>query len=217
MILSAVKNLFFWRPYTTRQNIDYWKKRGDEKYWVDYQNTWKHPHRLAIAAYLKKLGWFSLFEIGCGSAPNLILIARVFPKRQMGGMDINPKAIEIAERVFKGALFKVGDGGDIFMSDKSTDVVLVDAYLIYVGPLQIRKYIRELKRIGRNYLVMHEFHHKSWLKRWKLRVFSGRHAYDYKKLLEQEGFYDIQVYRMPVYEADNEQEFRHFIVARIPS
>jgi ubiquinone/menaquinone biosynthesis C-methylase UbiE len=214
---NILKNLFFWRAYTTNQNKEYWKKKGDVQYWVDYQKTWSHLHRDVIASFLNRIRWFSLMEMGCGSAPNIIKLVKTFPGRQMAGIDINQTAIDVAKSAFKsGALFRVGSGEDVMMSDKCCDVVLTDMYLIYVGPNKIGKYIKEIKRLARDYVVLHEFHERSWLERWKLRILSGRHAYNYIKVLEKQGFYDVQTYRMPKFEEDNEQRFRHLIVARVP-
>lgn len=205
---------FFDRPYTTKQNETYWSKR--EGGWKEYLETWRHPHRYFISHILKQINWFSLVELGCGSGANLRNIVEVLPNRNLGGIDINPKAIELAEKTFKGGFFRVGSAEDVFMSDKSTDLVLTDMLLIYVAPFKIKKYLREIKRIARNHVVLCEFHHKSWWQRLKLRVFSGRHAYDYEKLLTKLGFWDVQAIKIPQFEEDNEQEFRYLIVARVP-
>ena len=210
----TLNKLFFWRRYTTRQNSKYWAKRTYG--WIEYLETWDNPHRYFISHILKQLVWISLVEIGCGSGPNLKNIVTQIGGKQLGGVDINPEAIEIASKAFKGGFFKNCSANDIMMSDKSTDIVLSDAFYIYVGPLKIKKYLREAKRIARNNLVLCEYHHKSWLKRWKMRIFSGRHAYNYEKLLPKLGFYDVQAIKMPAFEQDNDQEFRYIIIARAP-
>ena len=211
---NPLKNLFFWRPYTTGQNKKYWRNRGDPEYWLEYAKTWNHPHRFIIASYLRQIDWGSLFEVGCGSGPNIINLARLFRGKQLGGIDINKTAIKVLNGLAKGGLFKVGSGENIMMSDKSTDIVLSDAYLIYIDPRHIKKHLKEFKRIARKQIILREYHSFSWIERQKLRIFSGRHAYDYKKLLEQLGFYDVQIYKLPPVEADNEQKFRSLIVAR---
>ena len=82
------------------------------------------------------------------------------------------------------------------MSDKSADVVLTDACLLYVGPFKIRKHLQEIKRVARLQVVFCELNHKSFLARWKLRLLRGYHAHNYKKLLESEGFYDVMMYKL---------------------
>ena len=213
---SFVHNLFFWRAYTTEQNKRYWLKKKDPEYWKEYLKTWNHPHRTIISAALKRFPWVSLFEVGCGSGPNIVNIVKNFQGKQIGGSDINPTAIEVLKANTKGGVFQVGSGEDIMMSDKSTDIALSDMALIYVGPMKIKKYLSEIKRITRNRAIFHEFHSFSWWARTRLRIFSGRHAYNYKSLLEKLGFYDVQIYKMPMFEQDNEQEFRHLIIAKAP-
>lgn len=210
----SYKNLFFWRRYTTKQNANYWANR--KLGWREYLETADHPHRQYITHILSQLNFISLIEIGCGSGPNLASIARNLKGKQLGGVDINPEAIAVANSYFKGGQFRVGDAADMMMTDKGADIILSDAFLIYIGPFKIRKYLREMKRVGRNNIVLCEYHSTSWWKRQLLRVFSGRHSYNWKKLLRSEGFYDITLLKMPQFEEDNEQEFRYLIVARIP-
>lgn len=211
--MNPIKKLPFYRRYTTSQNSRYWAKR---KGWVEYQDTANHPHRHFISHILQKLNWISLMEIGCGSGPNLINITKQISGKQLGGVDINPEAIELCNKTFTGGHFKVGDARDLLMTDKSTDIILSDMFLIYVGPSKIRKYIKEIARVCRNNVVLCEYHNKSWWRRQLLRVFSGRHAYNWKRLLESEGFYDINLIKMPQFEEDNEQDCRYLIVARPP-
>lgn len=212
-MLKLFKKLPFWRRYTTEQNKRYWEKR---KGWEEYLNTADHPHRYFISHILKQLNWLSLIEIGCGSGPNLANIVKSIPNKQLGGVDINAEAIEICKRTFKGGHFKICSADNIMMTDKGTDIALSDMFLIYVGPFKIKRYLTELKRITRNNIVLVEYHSKSWWKRQYLRIFSGRHAYDYKKLLKEMGFYDVTLIKMPEFEPDNEQEFRYMIVAKSP-
>lgn len=211
---NILKKLPFYRRYTTKQNNKYWAGRSYG--WEEYFKTWDHPHRYFITNVLKQLNWISLIEIGCGSGPNIANIVKNIQGKQMGGVDINPEAIAICEKNFKGGHFRVADAKNVMMTDKSTDVVLSDMFLIYIGPLKIGKYINEMKRIARNYIVLCEYHHKSWWRRQWLRTFSGRHAYDWKKRLEKHGFFDITTIKMPQFEQDNEQSYRHLIIARVP-
>lgn len=211
---NLIKKLPFYRRYTTSQNTSYWSQR--KLGWEEYLNTVNHQHRHFITHVLKKINWISLIEIGCGSGPNIANIVQSFEGRQLGGIDINPEAIEICRKTFKGGHFRVGDASDMMMTDKSTDIILSDMFLIYVGPFKINKHIKEIKRVARNYVVLCEYHNESWWRRQWLRVFSGRHAYDWRKRLERHGFYDILTIKIPQFEEDNEQDCRYLIVARPP-
>lgn len=129
---------------------------------------------------MKNLSWFSLIEIGCGAGANLANIARNFNDRQLGGVDVNKDAIEVANKALTGAHLQVGRGDDVMMSDDSTDIVLSDMYLIYVGPRKIKEHLKEMRRLARKYVILCEFHSNSWWKRLYVRFKSGYHAHDYQ-------------------------------------
>lgn len=181
---------------TTKKHKEYWKNRKID--WkTSYLDTWNHPHRQLIANILKLFPWFSLIEVGCGPGPNLVQIVKQIPGRQVGGVDINEDAIALAKETLNGALLKVCSGENLLISDNATDVVLTDMMLIYAGPRKIHKYIEEIKRVARHYVVFCEFHHESWWKRLKLRLQEGYHAYNYEDLLHKHGFYDINIIKIP--------------------
>ena len=211
---NPLKRLFFWRRYSTNQHKKYWQ--GRVYGWKEYSETWNHPRRTFLSNVLKQLPFMSVMEIGCGSGPNLINLLRHVQGKQLGGVDINPEAIKVANSIFHGGYFKVGSAEHMLVSDRSTDVTLTDSFLMYVGPLKIKKYLKEIKRITRDFIVLAEYHHKSWFKRQKLRIFSGRHAYNYKQLLLKLGCYDVTLVKVPDFEQDNDAEFRYIIIARPP-
>lgn len=212
--MDILKNIFC----STEDHKKYWIKRKID--WKkEYQTTVDHPHRQVIIDALSSFNWVSLMEIGCGGGANLIKILKTFKGRQVGGIDINPEAIALCNQTFGGGMFKVNSADDIFMSDKSTDVLLSDMTLIYSGRFKIHKYIREIKRITRNYVVLCEFHSDSWWNRLMLKLHSGYNAYDYKKLLKKHGFYDISLYKLKEDEwpgGNPQKTFGYVIVAKIP-
>ena len=160
----------------------------------------------------------SLFEIGCGAGANLVNIVKSFPDRkiQLGGSDINPDAIKVATEMLKGAVLKVGSGDDIIMSDDSSDIILTDRMLIYVGPREINNYIREIRRIARRYIILCEFHSDSLFERLKLKLTAGYNVYNYVKLLEKHGFYGIIRYRIPQELWPGDMYPSYIIVANVP-
>ena len=202
---------------TTEKHKRYWKERKIN--WIkSYTDTWDHPHRNLIVWMLKSIPFYSLWEVGCGGGANLVKLVKELPGRQYGGSDVSEDAIKACKEVMRGGMFHVESGDNLLMSDKSVDVILSDMCLIYVGPMKIRNYLNEFKRVGRNYIVLCEFHSDSWWKRLKAR-FGGYHVYDYRKILEKEGYYDIMVQHIPEDlwpGADNNTEFRSIITARIP-
>lgn len=202
---------------TTEQHKKYWQERKID--WKSHYQNWDHPHRFLISHILGSIPWYSLIEIGCAAGANLMNIVQQFPGRQIGGIDLNPDAIAQAEKTFQGALLKVGSGDNIMMSDNSTDVTLTDMTLIYVSRRDIDRYVKELKRVSRNYVVLCEFDSKSWWSRLKLKLSTGYNAHDYERILKKWGFYDIVKYKIPpeLWEGGEPQKtFGYIIVARVP-
>lgn len=201
-----------WEKWWQNRKID-WAK--------EYLSTWDHPHRMLIVAALGNLkGWMSLMELGCGAGANLVAILKAGMKdKQLGGVDINPEAIELCRNTFKGGVFKVSPADNLMISDSSTDVVLTDMCLIYYGPRKIHKALEEIKRVARAYVVFCEFHHHSYWKRLQLRLTSGYYAHDYRKILEEHGYSDVELYKIPeeYWPGGNPQKtFGYLIKARVP-
>lgn len=201
---------------TTKSQSAWWKQRKID--WHKSYQNWEHPHRFLISQVLKSLSWLSLIEVGCGGGANLMNILKALPGKQVGGVDINSDAIDLCNKTFRDGVFKVNSADNVMLSDKATDIVLSDAVLIYVSPKDIKRYIKEIKRIGRRYLVLCEFHSTSWWNRLALKINSGYNAYDWKKLLESEGFYDVALYKIPkeVWSGTPWEEFGYICVATIP-
>lgn len=199
--------------------------KAHEKFWTDrdidwekdYLSTWNHPHRMEIIDELKTLRFGSILELGCASGPNLVLIQKMFPKVQVGGVDINEQAINTAKKYLAStSVLEVGPIDNLFFSTKSGDIILTDASLIYIGHDKIDRVMQEIKRVGRNRLIMVEFHSVNPLKRWALKLASGYNAYDYKKLLQKHDFYDIEITKLPDYwDGEPWKTFGHLITAKI--
>lgn len=199
-----------WEQWWKNRKID-WNK--------EYLATWNHPHRDLISAALSRFYWMSLIEVGCGAGANLVNILHHFKDKQLGGVDINPEAIALAQKTFNGGIFKVNPVHNIMMSDDSTDIILSDMCLIYYSPRKVHAAIEEIKRVARNYIILCEFHHISWWQRLKLRLTSGYYAHNYFELLDKHGFGDIEVFKIPeeYWPGGNPQKtFGYIIKARIP-
>jgi len=213
------------RIKTTKQHKDWWKKRKID--WkTSYLDTQDHPHRQLLMWVLKSLegnpqrpNWVSVWEIGCGPGANLVKIVKTFPNKAVGGSDINEDAIELAKKTFVQNLpFRVESSENLLMSDKSVDLILSDASLIYIGPTKIKKVLEEMKRVSRNFVVLCEFHEKSWWKRVLLRLRTGYNAYDYEKLLEELGCFDIRKVKITkdFWEGPPWTEYGYIITANLP-
>lgn len=182
---------------TTNDHIKYWQERKID--WkTQYFDTHGHPHRELILKALSQFSFRSLLEVGCGAGANLVRIKIAFPWVEIGGMDVSADAIETARKNLPQVThLDTSPAHNIFLSDKSVDVTLTDACLIYVGHFTIGKAIEELKRVSRGHIVLCEFHSESIWQRLKLLYKTGYYAYNYKKLLKRHGFYDVQVKKIP--------------------
>ena len=202
---------------TTKSQTKYWEDRSID--WEkEYFKTWDHPHRFIITAILKGMDWYSLMEIGVGGGANLANIINYIPNKRLGGIDVNEKAIELCQKKFKSGYFKVGSAEDIMMSDKSTDVLLSDMTYIYVGPFKIKKCIEELRRVARSEVLLCEFYEPNFFKRIWLYLKEGYFFYNWPKLLQKYGFYDIMVVPMPekAWEGGLQSKYNFIIKAEVP-
>ncbi len=202
---------------STDRWVNWWANRKID--WKEHYMNPNHPHRKLIAEILRHLSWLSLIEIGCGAGANLVAILKVMPNKQVGGVDISKDAIEYAQTQFKNGFFKVNPADDVMMSDKSADVILSDMCMIYITPGKIKKHLREMKRLARNYVVLCEFHSENWHERLAIKWKEGYNVYNWPKLLEENGFYDVQTFKLTKEhwpESDLQQKYGYIIVARAP-
>lgn len=199
----------------TKTHSQWWKNRKID--WkTSYLDTWDHPHRLYLANKLAKWRWASLFEVGCGAGANELLFSHTFPYAALGGCDVSPEAIKVARSAVPHGVFDIASGDNVFMSDKSVDLILTDMCLIYVDASEVGKYLKEMKRVGRHRIVLVEFYHPSWWKRLKM-TWAGRHTHNYPKLLEKLGCFDVTVDKMPetLWPGAHDNEYRYIISARL--
>ena len=141
-------------------------KRGWAEGYIS-SNSFSHPHRqLLIERIFANAPFTDVLEIGCASGPNLYLLAKKFPHSRFVGVDINPDAIRKGNIFFEQqgirnvSLF-VGKADELErFPDKSFDVVLTDAVLMYVGPDKIKKVATEIQRVARKAIILVEHHSK---------------------------------------------------------
>ena len=207
-----VKNPF------TKRHIKYWQDRK-----IDWRQAYwnpEHPHRELIVKALKNIKFTGLIEVGCASGANLKKVIDNFPQVEIGGIDLSQDAIETAIEMFgdRAAVLEVSNVTKIFLSDKSADVVLSDMCLIYLDPFTINRALKEIKRITRSNVLFVEFHSKNWFRRMALRLFSGYNSYNYKRLLEKHGFYDVEMYKLTEKDwpgGQPQKEFAYLISAKV--
>lgn len=191
----------------TNKHTKYWRERK-----IDWEKDYltgviNHPHRQLIINKLAQFQWRSLLEVGMGAGANLVLINKQWPAAEVGGCDINEDAVRVAAKYLpKARYMDVGDPRDIFLSDKSVDVVMSDACLIYFGKWQVKKALKDMKRVARSHLLLCELHSEK-------KVRSRYNVHNYKKILEELDCYNIEIEKIPkeVWPGTPWEEWGHII------
>jgi len=161
--------------------------QDDKKYWRDriadwnqaYGTTINHPHRNSLMEVLREIEFDSVLEIGCNIAPNLQRIKNEFKRIRLAGCDINEQSIISARKILPAeANLWVSEASELPFDDKSYDLVITDAILIYIDKKEIEKVRDEMLRVARKGIVMVE-----WQSNREDKIF-GHWRRDYKKLFE---------------------------------
>lgn len=152
------------------------------KYWseeTDYKLGYDHPHRQLILDELKKFEVKNILEVGCNIGQNLYRIGLEFPKTQLAGVDVNKRAIQEAKVVLPEAILHVDDATSLVASDRTYDVILYDAVLMYVK--DINKALDEAVRVARQVIIILDWESE------KQKKIGYSIARNYRKLLEKRG------------------------------
>lgn len=128
---------------------DFWveQERDAERMW----ESWNHAHRKHVLNALVCLpAPGSLYELGCGSGPNLRLVRQAFPKMRLGGSEPNgglaAHASQALEISIERAEFPYAPGPE-------WDVTLSCYALAYADPSVARE---TLANIGTRHLILIE-------------------------------------------------------------
>lgn len=179
---------------TTKNNKKFWANRKIN--WTEHYFNPDHPHRAYIIALLKEMKFTSILEAGCGAGANLYRIRSVFPNIEIGGIELNQDAVDECRKRVANAVIEQGQIDNMYFSDKSADIVLTDAALLYYGSWKIKKALKEIDRVARKGILFCELYSPSWFERLMVR-FAGYNAHNYPKLLKKMGYHDIRVYKIP--------------------
>lgn len=154
-----------WASHNITTGEEWAARHLHEEVWIE--NYWKSrndPHRLFLLEKISKYSPInSVLEIGCASGPNLYNIAKRFPDAEIRGIDINPAAVKkgnvwFRQEGIRNVKLEVGKAQGLKrFADKSFDIVLTDAVLIYISPNEVRKVVKEMLRIG-HILILNEWH-----------------------------------------------------------
>lgn len=166
-----------------------WRSRHlyNRNWAAGYLETIEHPHRAQVVAAIQSFNHVeSVLEIGCASGANLVRLRRVLPNARLMGVDINRRAIAVGKYHFaqledRNISLVAGRIDNLRrFSDKSVDVVLSDAVLMFVAPNNILKVLGEMCRVARNGIVINEYYFPEAITG---HFDGGRWAYDFPKLI----------------------------------
>lgn len=122
-------------------------------------------HRAFLVERVGRFAPFeSVLEVGCGAGGNLIALSRAYPGTRLYGVDISARAVTAAETLLAReaianiTIYKNRADNLRCFSDRSIDIVLTDATLMYVGPDKIGRVMSELARVARKGWVLNEWH-----------------------------------------------------------
>jgi len=171
------------------QNV-YWKWRHiyDPNWAESYLDTIYHPHRNQIIEAISIFPYAnSIAEIGCGPGANIVRLSKAYPNMRIIGIDISHKAIDLAKQYFKKNKYKnvkcdVSKADDLrSLKNRSIDVLLTDAMLMFIAPDLIEKTLREIVSKAKLGIVMNEF----YLSGSRGHFESGHWIYDLVKLIKK--------------------------------
>jgi ubiquinone/menaquinone biosynthesis C-methylase UbiE len=198
-----------------------WSAREYDRFYWESVN---HPHRDLLMTKISAYSPGSLLEIGCSSGPNLLRVARAYPGAKLRGIDINSKSIEIGKKMFAESGIAnvdlgVGKADDLAsIADKSFDIVLTDAVLIYIGKDKIDTVAREMQRIARKAIVMVEYHETGASGEGRFIMKKGYWARDYSALFKpMKGVSDVVLTKITrdIWDDDYWSSYGHVIEVRL--
>ena len=198
-----------------------WSAREYDRF---YWDSLDHPHRDLLMSKISKYSPASVLEIGCSSGPNLMRVARAFPSARLQGIDINRQSIEVGRKAFAEAgignvALDVGKADDLGrFGDRSFDIVMTDAVLIYIGKDKMLTVAKEMLRIARKAIVMVEYHDPKASGEGSFIMKKGYWARDYAALFgPMGGVADVQLTKITrdIWDDDYWSTLGHVIEVRL--
>ncbi len=163
-----------------------WRHIYRRQWATRYLETRNAPHRTALTEIVSSRfpTATSIMEFGCGSGANLFNLWEARAARRLLGVDVNPAGVAAASRHAErtgasGLTFRRLDATRIDASLVGThDLVITDAFLMYVDHRRIREVLATMLDATRLGLLLHEFNGSS-------AVVDGRTIHDFPSLLHE--------------------------------
>ena len=126
-------------------NEEFWNKYSDENESKYNEEFAKFTRDLATS-----LRCTSVLEIGCGTGIDLRLFPDTF---QIHGIDLNDKALKIAQEKMSTGYFKKGNINNLPFEDSSIDFVFTHGLVNYLDEETIEQGIAEMFRVSGKYIM----------------------------------------------------------------
>ena len=182
---NLIEDTLYWKNRPLDDTRKDWNEDGN---WIEgYKKSASHPHRQVIIDALKDIPFVNLLEVGCAVGANLSVINKEFPDAILQGIDINKDAVYEGSTWFShNPSIYISEGNilDLAFADKSFDVVLADAVLMYLDPLEIGKALDEMSRVARKAIIIIDWFDKD--PNGVIKDFHWARNYDWQ--LENRGF-----------------------------
>ena len=126
----------------------------DEEFWNKYSDENETRYNKEFAKFLRdlvaSLRCTSVLEVGCGTGIDL----RLFPDTlQIGGIDLNDHALEIAQGKLPNGNFKNGSITNLPFEDSSIDFVFTHGLMNYLDDDIIEKGVAEMFRVSAKWIM----------------------------------------------------------------
>ncbi len=107
--------------------------------------------------FLGKLKFKNILEVGCNVGNQLALLqGQGF--NNLYGIEVFPKAVEIAKTHTKGINIINGSAFDIPFKDKYFDLVFTSGVLIHINPKDVKRAMNEIYRVSKKYIWGYEYY-----------------------------------------------------------
>lgn len=102
----------------------------------------------------------SILELGCNVGRNLGSLRNLFPAVSLNAIEINSKALEIADQKYK-LDFKFAGSIDEYETNEQFDLVFTSGVLIHIHPDNLMKSMKKMNNLSKRYVIMIEYFNRT--------------------------------------------------------